>query len=248
MYFVLNYRQKKIFESFFHFIEKYKNLDNALKFLDTSKVSDNCFGELIVKINASFGKQRWKQIYLRVEIQADPRWEKHSTLSHGTAAFQRTNGTARRVTFSCGNNLTPTKPRNLCQYSWPGINHCQWHKPMEGHELTSAERSAMSKRETTDRGAIYRIASDHTHGLLTLFVSHVLDNMQRLEENVEDRDSCWRKTRISSRCQCRTRNFSYPSFPLSSKRIFLISLSVTSCFLFFFFFLIKKRTTTIDQF
>lgn len=160
---------------------------------------------------------------------------------------QRTNGTARRVTFSCGNNLTPTKPRNLCQYSWPGINHCQWHKPMEGHELTSAERSAMSKRETTDRGAIYRIASDHTHGLLTLFVSHVLDNMQRLEENVEDRDSCWRKTRISSRCLVNVERETFPIRPSPIVETHLSNISIGNILFFVFFFFFNQRKNNNDR-
>lgn len=50
-------------------------------------------------------------MYLRVEIQADPqRSEEHSPRYLTTES--RTNGTARRVTFSCGNN-SPRQNRGI---------------------------------------------------------------------------------------------------------------------------------------
>lgn len=110
--------------------------------------------------------------------------------------------------------LTPTKPRNLCQYSWPDINHCQWHKPMEGRELTSAERSAMSKRETTDRGAICRIASLATHTVCSRFSFHTCS----IIPSNQDSKKMWKiVTAVEGKREYRAMpgqcpNFSYPSF------------------------------------
>lgn len=150
-------------------------------------------------------------MYLRVEIQADPRSEEHSALSHDRVA-DKWYGSKSNIFLR--KQLTPTKPRNLCQYSWPDINHCQWHKPMEGRELTSAERSAMSKRETTDRGAICRIASLATHTVCSRFSFHTCS----IIPSNQDSKKIWKiVTAVEEKRKYRAMpgqcpNFSYPSF------------------------------------